>query len=249
MKLNRWKSFGASVCGLGHVRSGLPNQDAFALATHWHDGAVVAVSDGVGSCPHSDIGSAAACRAVLSSASKYCRSRRKSRKNKSAKLSKAIHQDWLRRLSGLSPRDCSATCLFAVVPNNGAVLLGMLGDGLAAALKTTGEVITLSDDKTDSFSNLTSALSMEFFPAQWRFLFLPVRECRAVLLCTDGVADDILPEKTEDFVRSLILHYANLPEESVNSELAYMLEHWTTAGHTDDKTIVCLCSMEGWTNG
>lgn len=245
MGLTRWKSFGASVRGPGHVRSGLPNQDSFAIATHWHDGVAAAVSDGVGARPHSDIGSAAACRVALHSGRKYCLFQRKGGNARTSRLSSAIHQNWMRRLSGFSPQDCSATCLFAFVPNKGSVLLGMLGDGLIAVLKRDGSVVMLSDDKTASFSNLTSALSTDPVPAQWRFLSLPTNDCRAILLCTDGVADDLLPERTADFVRSLISHYADFSEESANQDCAQMLEHWTTPGHADDKTIACLCKMEG----
>ena len=64
MVTSQWRHFGISVRGPGHVRACLPNQDAFHVDSYkWGDVAVV--SDGVGSCPTSEHGSSAACRAVV----------------------------------------------------------------------------------------------------------------------------------------------------------------------------------------
>ena len=54
---------GASVTGSSHVRSGLPCQDAFSCFSSDHV-LVVAVADGLGSAPRSDLGASAATQAA-----------------------------------------------------------------------------------------------------------------------------------------------------------------------------------------
>jgi len=149
-----WKSFEASVIGPGHVATGKPNQDAWA-AFHrvWGDGIIV--SDGLSSKPFSDFGSHAACLAVAC-AVHACRSRTG---KGHAFLSDRIKNNWLSTIAPLEPRDCAATCLFAFRMDDGVVRMGMLGDDLTAAVKTDGSVVSLTDDKTEGFSNITAALS------------------------------------------------------------------------------------------
>ncbi len=237
-----WKSFGASVRGPGHIAEGLPNQDSWMPFHHaWGDGIVV--SDGVGSKPFSDFGSEAACLAVGFAAQVY---RIKADISKteidSSFLFERIKSHWLSLVSPLEPRDCSATCLFAVRFGDGVIHLGMLGDGLAAALKADGSVVSLSEDKTQGFSNITAALSPNVSPKEWRYLSLLEEECIAVLLCTDGVADDL--DNSEGFVSGFIEAHCSIAGISANRRTREILEKWPTPKHSDDKTLACLCREE-----
>ena len=104
-----WKSFGASVRGPHHIAEGLPNQDAWAKFHHvWGDGIVV--SDGVGSKPFSSFGSDAACLAVELAVLTCCPDGEIERNS----LFSSIQANWLRLVAPLEPRDCAATCLFAL---------------------------------------------------------------------------------------------------------------------------------------
>ena len=237
-----WKSFGASVRGPGHIATGTANQDAWSSFHHtWGDGVVV--SDGVGSKPFSNFGSEAACLAV------GCAARTHRIKADISKveidrdfLFERIKSHWLSIISPLEPRDCSATCLFAFRIGDGVIHLGMLGDGLVAALKSDGSVLSLSEDKTQGFSNITAALSSNLSDKEWRYFSLPEEECIAVLLCTDGVADDL--DNVDGFVASFIEAHCSIAEISANRRIREMLEKWPTPKHSDDKTIACLCREE-----
>ena len=141
-----WKSFGASVRGPSHITEGLPNQDAWMSFHHtWGDGIVV--SDGVGSKPFSNFGSDAACLAV-GCAALACRIKAEISQVEIDRdyLLERIQHYWLSNISPLEPRDCSATCLFAFRFGDGLIHLGMLGDGLVAALKPDGSVVSLTED-------------------------------------------------------------------------------------------------------
>ena len=231
-----WKSFGASVRGPHHIAEGLPNQDAWAkFHQGWGDGIVV--SDGVGSKPFSSFGSHAACLAVEFAARACCTSG----EIEHNALFSNIQANWLRLVAPLEPRDCAATCLFAL-HLDGVIHLGMLGDGLAAIAKSDGSVVSLSENKTQGFSNITTALSSKVSAKDWQYLSLPGEQCIAVLLCTDGVADDL--DNADGFVSSFAETHRTLAPVSANRRIHEMLENWPTPKHSDDKTLACLCSEE-----
>jgi hypothetical protein len=231
-----WKSFGASVQGPGHIASGTPNQDSWKAFHHdWGDGIIV--SDGVGSKPFSEFGSHTACKAVLS-ATLACRRDGFDR----MRFADSIKDTWLSLVSPRDPRDCAATCLFALRPGDGAIHLWALGDGLASVLKTDGSIVSLLEDKSEGFSNITAALSPNVSPDDWRNLSLPEEECNAVLLCTDGVADDLVD--LNGFVKHFIESHRALSLVAANRQVQEMLRQWPTPQHSDDKTIACLCREE-----
>lgn len=234
MVIGLWQTVGTSVRGPGHVLSGLPNQDAFRVANYkWGDIAVV--SDGVGSCPTSERGSAATCRAVIAS----IRSMRRNSMDVPMLLD-AIPLKWLERLRPFKPEESSATCLFVFRPAEGQMVIGMLGDGLIAVLKRDGSYRELCDNKEDCFSNQTVALSASTTADRWCTMVIDQEECEAVLLCTDGVADDLRSERREDFVRWLFREGESLSASAFGREIRKMLKNWPTPKHSDDKTIACL---------
>ena len=236
MGMTLWKSFGASVRGPGHITEGLPNQDAWAAFHHaWGDGIVV--SDGVGSKPLSNFGSHAACLAVEFAAHACC-ARGEIERNS---LFSSLQANWLRLVAPLEPRDCATTCLFAL-RMDGAIHLGMLGDGLVAVVKRNGSVVSLSENKMQGFSNVTTALSSNVSANDWRYLLLPEEQCIAVLLCTDGVADDL--DDADGFVTGFVEAHRTLASVSTNRRIHEMLENWPTPRHSDDKTLACLCHEE-----
>jgi len=233
-----WKSFGASVTGPGHIRACKPNQDAWRAFHHtWCDGIIV--SDGLGSKKLSDLGSNAACRAV-DCAVYDCRY--KTEIDQTLLIDK-IKSNWLSFIAPLDPQDCSATCLFAFRFSDGIIRTGMLGDGLIAILKDDGSILPLTEDKTNGFSNVTSALSTKTKDKEWQFL-PPLQEdlCRAVLLCTDGVSDDL--NDVDTFVRGFLDCNIDSACASSSRNTRIMLEKWPVPKHSDDKTIACLIRKE-----
>jgi len=232
-----WKSFGSSVIGPGHIAAGQPNQDAWAAFHHiWGDGIVV--SDGLGSKPFSNFGSQAACLAAAHTVH-ACRRRGQISR---ASLSEGIRKTWLSFIAPLVPQDCAATCIFAFRLDAGIIYLGMLGDGLAAVVKTDGSVASLSDDKSGGFSNITDALSPGVTEKNWQWLTVLEKNCESIVLCTDGVADDLKDQGV--FVREFTNSHRGLPSVSAARRTREMLENWPTPKHSDDKTIACLFREE-----
>lgn len=229
-----WSSFGASVVGPSHLAEGVPNQDAW-LAFRSPSGCGVVVSDGLGSRRQSDFGSRAACLAVARAAQAAASGLHLEGDG----LLDCIKANWLSLITPLDPCDCAATCVFALRLGNGLLRLGMVGDGLAAVVKQDASIVSLADDKSDGFSNITSALSPETSIQDWRQLSLHEDECVAVLLCTDGVSDDLVDGS--GFVREVVNAHRSLTAAEAGRGVREMLARWPVPKHSDDKTIACLC--------
>jgi serine/threonine protein phosphatase PrpC len=235
-----WRSFGASVIGPRHVATGKPNQDAWSSFHHlWGDG--IAVSDGLGSKPLSGYGSAAACRAVERAARRLsvrARDVESAPGGQYSVLLADILAGWLDYVAPLDPQDTSATCLFAFRLGDGLLRLGRLGDGCAAVIAPDGAVLTLTDDKAAAFSNVTSALAPGAREASWAVADVPEAECEAVVLCTDGIGDDLAD--LTGFMNGLVRANRGLARLTASRRLREMLRDWPTPKHSDDKTIACL---------
>ena len=64
------------------------------------------------------------------------------------------------------------------------------------------------------------------------------------MLATDGVADDLLPERIDGFVQWLMDDFAGMAPSQRWRALQRELKDWPTPHHTDDKTLVVLTQRE-----
>lgn len=226
--------FGATVRGPAHVANGLPNQDAWLRArtgNHY----VVVVSDGLGSKPHADIGSRAACRAVVDAVRVW-------RRNPLAAtevLLGLIHLLWRARIAPRGQEDCACTCLFAVIAPDGAGFAAQLGDGLLA-IHDGSSVSVLSSRDGGRFVNETTGLGLTTRLAAWRTAAVPVGS-RSIVLCTDGISDDLIAERIPEFMDWLGRDVRAKREPGRRHFLARSLREWPTPKHLDDKTIAMVC--------
>lgn len=224
------------MTGPSHLAAGEPNQDAWAKARVQEAGIVV-VSDGLGSRPHSAEGAKAACAAAIQ-AVKLSWASREAPLDVVVAL---IHVLWKLRVSPLPPSECACTCLLAAMRPDGSGLAAQLGDGVV--LLREGTVVEQLSSTSRSFSNVTDALGVTKTIGKWNTRMLsPGR--RTIVLCTDGVADDILPERYPEFVDWLGADIAPLEPRARWQTLAKELRGWPTPGHLDDKTLAVLSNEE-----
>lgn len=237
------RCFGSSVIGPAHERRGLPNQDAWLYrSTDWYD--CVVVADGLGSRRKSERAASSICEAMVSAADHLSEASLASF-DPSAFLGDVLERFAI-ALLGLSRRDCGTTCL-GCLRTYGKIHLFLCGDGLVAAVCRNGQIIRLEDDKSASFSNLVSALDPEVEETCWLYRAVSESDCLAVVLCTDGISDDL--EDAEGFLSSFVEEYSRLSVEEANQAIGEMLRRWPVAFHADDKTIVCLFFDEVETDG
>lgn len=234
----KWSSFGATCIGPAHVQAGIPNQDYWSsFHSVWGDGIVV--SDGLGSNSNSDVGSRAVCHSFKVAALKVLRG---DGEFSPPRFHGMIKDLWESSVECLGTQTCGATCSYAMRTQEGVIEIGSLGDGCAAVVTDNGRVISLAEDKSDSFSNLTLGLAPRTKTSDWKTLRLQETECRAVLLCTDGVSDDI--SDLEGFAIDFIDAHASLARVAASRRTLEMLERWPVPKHHDDKTLVCLTRRE-----
>jgi serine/threonine protein phosphatase PrpC len=224
---------GVTVKGPIHRKEKKPNQDAIKMKKY-KTGTVIAIADGFGSCNFSTIGASAA----VSSVHDAYRLWSKSKVLKIEYLLKMIHLLWEQQILPLAAIDCYSTCLFAIITNDNKVFLGQLGDGLVMYSSKDDEKMIHFDSKlTKAFSNQTTGLGVASKLSEWKFIKEEVSDNFVILLCTDGVSDDLVEGKEKDFKLHLLDEIKFLSAKKRNEFLKNQLINWPTPKHTDDKTI------------
>jgi len=239
MTLAPWASWGVSETGPEHLRLGLSNQDAWALQS-LGSSLAVAVSDGLGSCPHAALGAQVACEAVMEAAQFHFRHSVQS----FLAMPMLTRTLWGMLLGGYLPEECSATCLLVITAEGAGVFLGLLGDGMIAACMADGTVDLLLPDESEGFANITVGLASVGSAQRWHTLSVPDDRYCAFILCTDGITHDLEPESVRAFAWNVYSHYRQVKEPERQLDVQEWLRQWPVPGHMDDKTIVCVYRRE-----
>jgi serine/threonine protein phosphatase PrpC len=213
----------------------MPNEDSW-LGARGAFGTLVVVSDGMGSRRDARRGARMACRAVLDAA----RAWHKAGARNVEDLLGRIEPIWLTLIAPSTARDCASTCLFALAHARGQVHVAAIGDGLAL-LRTRHGLEWVVGPRSGGFANETDALG---HAASWTSRSFPHAGGDVVVLATDGVADDLLPEHIDGFVQWLMDEFAGMPPSRRWRALERELKDWPTPRHTDDKTLVVLAQRE-----
>jgi len=229
-----WSAMAASVRGPEHRRDGRPNQDAW-LSRLTRETALAVVCDGLGSRPHSAVGSRAACRAVANAVRHWAAGP----DAPPELLLRLVHALWNVRVHQTGRDESATTCLFAVATKDGRLLLAQLGDGLVM-LQTPKGTTTL-EPSAERFGNTTTGLGIASDVREWRLHLEPnFAGAASILLATDGVADDLVPEKRSEFLNFLVTEYGSRPASARSRAIANELRDWPTPRHRDDKTVAVL---------
>ena len=228
----RFVACGASVTGPHHLDQGQPNQDAMRLAG-WRGGWLAIVADGLGSRPHSDIGSRRACqvgRRIL---------RQTTPTLKLVDALPVIHEQWVKAIAPYEPRDVATTLLLSRIAANGQVHVAQLGDGLV--LLRVGGQFQCMTPRREGYGNQTWALESAYRPDKWRTTEGTLTQAGdGVVLMTDGIADDLDPEQLSEFMTGLYEDLRTRNRRSGRRWLQSELNDWSTPMHSDDKTLVAI---------
>lgn len=220
--------------GPEHIRARKPNQDA-CLVRRSREATTVVVCDGLGSREHSGRGARAACRSVVEAVRHWS----EVPEAPTDLLLRAIHALWNIKVHERGAAASATTCLFAVACADGRLVLAQLGDGIVM-LKRPDGCVTLEADE-DKFGNETIGLGISRDVREWRIhVEPPSNEPMTVFMATDGVADDLLPERREGFLQFVLNEYALAPSGPHAGALAAQLKAWPTPKHRDDKTVALL---------
>jgi hypothetical protein len=231
-------SYGASVRGPLHRKESRPNEDAW-LHTQGRYGLLVVVCDGMGSRPQSRVGARAACVAAREAVAKWAQVD-DAPLSYLANLTEAL---WRLRIHPNKPSDAATTCLLALARRDGEWIVGGVGDGLLAVRTGNGPTSIVVGDRDEGFCNETCGLGVSPGPNAWRLSRLPASpEERVGVLATDGVADDLRPEKLGALCDWLVNDFRVLRPLDRWRMLTNELSSWPTPRHLDDKTLAVLYS-------
>ena len=226
---------GASVIGPAHIKRNIPNQDSF-LVKRGRKYTLLVVSDGMGSKPFADVGSSAACRAVLKAIREMVAG-----KNGTTSLDALLANilaGWKEMVKPHAPAECSATCLF-VFATKRKILVARLGDGMVCLLgKTPGKDALSSDGKDETFSNATQSLSDTRAASEFEVKIYDRADFRGVVMSSDGISSDMKSGAEIPFARDLFGEIAGMVFWKRRAFLLNMMEKWPVPHHTDDKTII-----------
>lgn len=229
--------FGASVRGPLHRSEGRPNEDAW-LHARGSFGSLAVVCDGLGSRPNARAGSRAACAAVKEAVSRWS----KAGSAPLSYLSHLVEVLWRLRLHPITPDSAATTVLLALATTEGKCIVGGVGDGIAL-VRTGSALRVFIGDRGEGFANETKGLGASTGPRAWTLTELPPTDVeRVAVLATDGVADDLLPERLDGFCDWLIASFGPLAPRQRRIRLAAELRDWPTPGHLDDKTLAVVHS-------
>lgn len=232
--LNDWNLFDVSLIGPKHKVTQNPNQDS-ATSVHLKHCDILVVADGLGSHQYSHLGSQAICQAVI----KVCKMLDRYIENMNADyFLKLVHTTWLILLQNQPIHQCGTTCLICIRTKFKIYILA-LGDGLVAVLDRKHNCHTLiGEDK--EFGNMTNAINENFNMQDWQTFEYYSEKILMVMLCTDGIADDIMMDKRESWVRDFYENYKNQTSKKIANDIRKWLKNWSVKNHHDDKTIACL---------
>lgn len=225
---------GSSVIGPAHEQDSLPNQDA-VMVHGIQNGWCIAVCDGLGSREKSHIGSQKAVQQV-----RYILRQREPIVT-TLKISQSIQGSWLKEL-GDNVRPYETTCLWACVKPNGDGQAAQVGDGLLL-VKADG-ILQIVTPPRDGFGNQTQTLA-QAKPGDWVTKeFQLSRPGDGVLLMTDGISDDLIPDQLEGFFDVIYQQLKSRNKRRCKQWLTKELEDWSTPKHGDDKSIAGIFRTE-----
>ena len=199
-------------------------------------GTAIVISDGMGSKPNARMGAQIACQAVKDALEPWA----KSKDPPTASLLRLVHLFWGLRVLPAREEDSVATCLFAAVIPSGELTIAQLGDGIAAIRHGDGSLEILQGERK-GFTNQTTGLGIAKTTKDWTVITKPsLSPDSAVLLATDGIADDLVGDRIGDFIHTLVTEFGAMVPSERRHALHRELRNWTTPQHLDDKTLAVL---------
>ena len=231
MSASYWNGWGVTEIGPSHTKNHIPNQDSFKVKKFkW--GIVGVVCDGLGSKKYSHIGSKALTNALIKASQIF-----DFEKVEIELFEPLVKSLWDINIYPYEENDCSTTLLFVAIKYD-KVYIGRVGDG---AIGILGENSKLIEEKKDTFVNYTTPFGRDE-SIHWEIY--DEKNINSIVLCSDGIYEDIQKDKIIDFFNEYINTYKDSKSIKRTNEIKKWLKNWPVKGHSDDKTIASLVKMD-----
>jgi serine/threonine protein phosphatase PrpC len=225
---------GATCRGLAHKKIGKPNQDHLLIKAG-KKLKIICVADGVGSHKYSHKGSKHICRSVYKALVAL-------RKGSilEEQLPEHINKLFSKKLLGKYKNKTATTCIFAAILGN-KLYVAQAGDGVCGVI-FDGKFKTLGYRKSEFVNEVSPIKADSDNVGKWNFRIVELKKyCDLdIFLGTDGVSDDIIPEKLGDFIRYVFANVEGLKPRRRKACIKKMLKEWSVPYSNDDKTVAIL---------
>jgi len=222
----------ASVRGQSHAATNTPNQDSVKVRRSQY-GITLVVADGVGSHRFSQIGSRAIVKSVTDAFFMF-----ESGKIPVTDITATAFKLFKKRVPVNKNTQSSTTCIFAHISEKHGLFVGQVGDG--ACYIEINDNFTALKGKESEFANIVVPLNPSLDTAKWhtRHFKADSETKLKILLATDGVSNDIIPEKENQCLEHYCTELGKIGMLGRNLFVRRTLKHWDVPGSSDDKTMI-----------
>lgn len=211
----------------------IPNQDCLRIEEK-NDFLIATISDGLGSACKSQIGAQIACDAVVN----YFNV---NKEIKYEEIGERILTEWKRRIKTkpLENYNYQTTNSFVIVlKNDKKVIVGKIGDVLVTLRIDNKIISTINSEK--EFLNETESLGDK--NQKYSIVFFDYQEKVDFLIVSDGIGDELLPEKMNEFFDYFKNKYQKINKRKRHFIFKEEIKNTFSEKNNDDKTIIF-----GWT--
>lgn len=156
-------------------------------------------------------------------------------------LGRQISEAWYGCIGPGIPAQYATTCLISVRLRSGRLLVGGIGDGLAAVVRPSEQGGFRVVQTNECEFGETAALGDGREESGWKMEeFDDSSGSHRVLLATDGVSHDLIADRVPQLVGWLVEEYGSRSQRGWRMHLRKMLTNWPTPGSTDDRTLAVM---------
>lgn len=226
---------GASVKGINKEE----NQDDFEVG-YFKEGqaAYIVVADGLGSCKYSSEGAKLVTKLVADWVKNDLLKYDKLSDSVNNIFNKRLLERWRKELEDKNIYEFDTTVHYAIYYKD-SVLVGGIGDGMAIATIDNFEGCNYISEK-GYFGNVTNSIASDEAITLFEDEIINVSNVKdklVVVLATDGITEDIIPEKRYTLPGYFYESLCERGIDSLKNEIIEWISNWKTTGHSDDKTI------------
>ena len=221
------------------------NQDSYRIGVdEGHELAYIIVADGLGSCKHSDRGSARITEIVENWIRNKLPDYSYLSDNVANILAKRMVEEWNESYEMGTIYDYDTTVHVAVF-YKGGILVGGIGDGMVLV---DYDDLVCKDciDDGNLFSNVTNSMCSLNVNELLNFEIISIdsyKDHAVIIISTDGIADDLIPEKKLTLPGYFRETIDKNGLDALQDELQDWISNWETESHSDDKTL-CYLAIE-----
>ncbi len=242
-EFKRWKTAGASVQGLGHIKDNIPCQD-YVATLHKSGVTAIALSDGVGSRKLSHFGAETVVNCVTHLLTEEFDPLFGMDNDEVKHRVMEVVLDKLAETAkeyDVTIRDLSSTLLFCGIKNN-LLIVGQLGDGIIGCLAGDKCTPVFSPEKHE-FANITYSTTSENAETHLRLLRENIGTKLGYILMSDGSAASLYHKQSETIAPAVYLMFDWLNEnnsEVISKALKESLENTIRLRTRDDCSIAMM---------